>query len=47
MEDVAMLHEGDTLISYRVIHPLVRQVLKMIIWGVPLAGGLLLWLISN
>ena len=31
---------------YRVIHPLVRQVLKMRIWGVPLAGGLLLWLIT-
>ena len=32
--------------QYRVIHPLVRQVLKMRIWGVPLAGGLLLWLIT-
>ena len=32
--------------AYRVIHPLVRQVLKMRIWGVPLAGGLLLWLIT-
>ena len=32
--------------TYRVIHPLVRQVLKMRIWGVPLAGGLLLWLIT-
>ena len=25
---------------------IVRQVLKMKIWGVPLAGGLLLWLIA-
>ena len=31
-------------ITYRAIHPLVRQVLKMRIMEVPLAGRLLLWL---
>ena len=37
---------AHSTVTYRVIHPLVRQVLKMRIWGVPLAGGLLLWLIT-
>ena len=32
--------------NYRVIHPLVHQVLKIRIWRVPVAGGLLLWLIT-